>query len=158
MLTLMNFCCSLAARSRHFVFSRSHGCQKTEAAFGQDGERERPDVHRQRKRGKRDKNHILTNLTAALCAPKQLCPSCGHLELFSSSYKYRHACIATPDRTQCTYSPANLRLTSKKNIARLVEPEPGHFRTKPFSQTRCVTPICDCSTLIHGRVATRFEQ
>lgn len=97
-------------------------------------------------------------LTAALCAPKQLCSSCGHQQLFSHSYTNRHACMGTPDRMQCTYSPANVSPARKKFKRMLIVllNRQQHFKTYRPQLDAWLSPICDCSTLIHGRVATRF--
>ena len=60
-------------------------------------------------------------------------------KLFSYSYKNRHACMGTPDRMQCTYSPANVSPARKKfkRILRLVEPATA-LQNLP-APIRCVT-------------------
>lgn len=91
--------------------------------------RDRGRLYTSREKQEREMNEksYSNYLTAALCAPKQLCSSCGHLQLFSYSYSYknRHACMGTPDRMQCTYSSATSHHLEEYWSYVFVEPASG---------------------------------
>ena len=93
---------------------------------------------------------------SALCT-KQLCSSCGHLELFSYSFTY-NTCLHGNARSYAV--PHILKLTSHQQriLQVLLNRNQVTLDLSLAPKTRCVTPICDCSTFIHGRVATCVER
>lgn len=98
------------------------------------------------------KNHIINLSGCSVVCTIPLCSSCyGHLQLFNYSDTNRHACMGTPGRMQCAYSPANV---SPEEYWRLVEPASAQI----YELGITIYPVCPRQILLYFRDRKREAQ